>query len=73
MAAKTFSEVILAILWMIVGVGFYSFTIGNLSSIIADIDVKESHIQEKLKILSEFVKRNPSLPNDLENRIKRFL
>jgi hypothetical protein len=58
---------------MIVGVAFYSFTIGNLSSIIAAIDVKESHIQEKLKVLSDFVKRNPTLSTDLENRIKRFL
>ena len=73
MTAKTFSEVIIALLWMIVGVAFYSFTIGNLSSIISDIDVRESHIQEKLTILSEFVKRNPSLPPEIEVRIRRFL
>jgi len=36
--AQTISEKILAIIWMILGVGFYSFTIGNLSSIIASID-----------------------------------
>jgi len=29
--AKTIPEKVIAILWMIFGVGFYSFTIGNLS------------------------------------------
>lgn len=33
--AVTVSEKIIAIGWMIVGVGFYSFTNGNLSSIMA--------------------------------------
>lgn len=36
--AVTIPEKIIAILWMIFGVGFYSFTIGNLSQIIAMID-----------------------------------
>jgi hypothetical protein len=37
-SAKTIPEKIIAIIWMIFGVGFYSFTIGNLSKIIASID-----------------------------------
>jgi hypothetical protein len=36
--AKTIPEKLIAIIWMIFGVGFYSFTIGNLSKIIASID-----------------------------------
>ncbi len=39
------SEKIAALLWMIIGVGFYSFTVGNLSSIINTIDVKAAHLQ----------------------------
>jgi len=31
-------ERIIAILWMIVGVGVYSFTIGNLSSLLSNMD-----------------------------------
>jgi len=33
--AVTIVEKIIAIMWMIAGVGFYSFTIGNLSSIMS--------------------------------------
>jgi hypothetical protein len=38
--AVTIAEKIIAIGWMITGVGFFSFTIGNLSSIMANIDIK---------------------------------
>lgn len=34
--AFTYSELILSIIWMIYGVGFYSVIIGNLSSMIAN-------------------------------------
>jgi hypothetical protein len=34
------TEYILALIWMVVGVNFYSFTIGNVSSIIATMDSK---------------------------------
>lgn len=34
----TSTERIIGITWMITGVGFYSFTIGNLSNILANID-----------------------------------
>jgi hypothetical protein len=42
--AKTDAEKILALLWMIIGVGFYSYTVGNLSSIINTIDVKAANL-----------------------------
>ena len=42
--AYSVSEKIAALVWMILGVGFYSFTIGNLSSIINTIDVKAAHL-----------------------------
>lgn len=70
--AYSVSEKIAALAWMIIGVGFYSFTIGNLSSIINTIDVKAAHLQQKLNILTEFAKRT-KLPDDVQNRIKRFL
>lgn len=56
-----------------IGVGFYSFTIGNLSSIIVDIDIKAAILQEKLSSMQAFVKRNPNLPTEIEEKIKRFL
>ena len=39
--AYTVTEKITAIVWMISGIGFYSFTIGNLSQIIASIDIRQ--------------------------------
>ena len=55
--ARTIPEKLIAILWMIFGVGFYSFTIGNLSQIIASIDVQSEILNQKLGILTEFGKR----------------
>ena len=58
---------------MMVGTGFYSFTIGNLSSIISDVDIKAAILQQKISQMQDFVKRNPNLPNEVESNIKRFL
>lgn len=40
MPPSTMTERIIALCWMIFGVGFYSFIIGNLQSIIDLIDMK---------------------------------
>ena len=65
-------ERVVTLLWMLTGVGFYSFTVGNLSSIIAAIDKRAAHLQTKLSAMSEFV-RNSKLPQEIEVRIKRFI
>jgi hypothetical protein len=72
-AAVTGSEQTTALIWMVVGVGFYSFTIGNLSSIISDVDIKAAILQEKISAMQDFVKRNPNLPGEIEAKIRRFL
>lgn len=36
--AKTLSERVFAIIWMIFGIGFYSYTIGNMTNLIAQTD-----------------------------------
>lgn len=57
---------------MIFGVAFYSFTIGNLSAIIASVDVKAAHLKEKMSVLVEY-SRKVNLTPKIENRIKKFL
>lgn len=52
--AKTELEMTLAILWMIIGVGFYSFTIGSLSSFLTSIDTRESVLSSKMAAIQEF-------------------
>jgi len=51
---STKSEFILALIWMIIGCNFYSFTIGNVSSIIAAMDNKEAVLNSKLTTLNEY-------------------
>jgi hypothetical protein len=36
------------LIWMIFGVGFYSFTIGNLSSMMATMDAKAILLKKKM-------------------------
>lgn len=55
--AATMTEQILSVLWMIFGVGFYSFTIGNLSSVIASMDTKNGILKQKLNTLQDYAKR----------------
>ena len=40
--------------WMLIGVGFYSFTIGSLSSVLTSIDSRESILNAKLAAIHEF-------------------
>ena len=70
--AGTYQERFFNLIWMLFGVGFYSFTIGNLSSIIASIDVKAEYLKYRLQILSTFVRRT-NMPAAIENNVKRFL
>ena len=37
-SAKTKNERIFASIWMIFGIGFYSYTIGNMTNLIASMD-----------------------------------
>jgi hypothetical protein len=45
-----------SILWMVFGVGFYSFTIGTLSSLLGSMDTRSNLVSQKLQIINEFCK-----------------
>lgn len=49
-------EMSISICWMLFGVGFYSFTIGSLSSFLSTIDSRDSIMNEKLAAVNEFSK-----------------
>lgn len=70
--ALTVIEKVISIFWMIFGIGFYSFTIGNLSQIIASIDIRSEVLSQKLNTLTEFSKRT-SMPNALFLKIRKHL
>lgn len=52
--ARTNIEMIVTMFWMVFGVGFYSFTIGILSSVLAHMDTKSTNLQKKISIMNEF-------------------
>lgn len=54
--AYTQLEMVIAIAWMVIGVGFYSFTIGSLSSFLTSIDTRESVLASKMAAIHEFAK-----------------
>lgn len=55
-SARTEIEMVIAVSWMMFGVGFYSFTIGSLSSFLSTIDTRDSVLNEKLAATNEFAK-----------------
>jgi hypothetical protein len=56
---------------MIIGVNFYSFTIGNVSSIIAGMDSKAAILNSKLNTLNEYSAKY-NLPLSTQTKIKTF-
>lgn len=66
------TEKILSILWMTFGIGFFSFTIGTLSSVLADMDSRENKLKYKLSILNDFAK-DTNLSQIIKEKIKNVL
>jgi hyperpolarization activated cyclic nucleotide-gated potassium channel 1 len=61
-SAYTQLEMLLSITWMITGVGFYSFTIGSLSSFLTAIDTRDSIMNAKLAATHELAKETGISP-----------
>lgn len=71
-SAKTPIERLFSIVLMCFGVGFYSYTVSNLSNIMATLDIRSSNLKNKLTALIEFSKAT-KLPEDLKSRIKKHI
>lgn len=66
------TERIMSCLLMFVGVVFYSFTIGSLSSLLSEFDAKNSIFDQKINTLLQ-IKRKYSFDDNLYLRIKKAL
>jgi hyperpolarization activated cyclic nucleotide-gated potassium channel 1 len=66
--ARTELEMILAIIWMLSGVGFYSFTIGSLSHFLSTVETRDSILHAKLAAAHEFAKET-GITSDCKRRI----
>ena len=65
-------EYVMAIAWMFVGVSFYSYSVGSVAGIIANMDTKAAILSGKLTTLSGYSDRI-KLAEDTQVRIARFL
>lgn len=49
--ARTVPEMTLSVLWMIFGVGFYSYVMGNFSSMLSSLDSEEMKLRVSLILI----------------------
>ena len=66
------AEILTSITWMLVGVGFYSFTIGILSSVLATIDTRSIFLNKKISTMNDFCDEM-KIDNKLKERLKKTL
>lgn len=62
-------EMVLAIFWMILGGFFFTFTIGNLSSMLSNLNTRESQISDKINVINQFAKQT-TVDKFLRDRLK---
>jgi len=67
--ARTELEMVMAMVWMLAGVGFYSFTVGSLSSFLTSIDTRESILAAKMGAIQEFA-REAGISNECKLKIR---
>lgn len=65
----TQAELIVTILWMVVGVGCYSFTVGSLSSFLTSIDTRDSTLAMKMAAVQEF-SRQSGISQEVKAKIR---
>lgn len=67
----TIPQTIYNMLVMILGVGIYGYVIGNIASLLANIDVAKAHHQEKMDRITAFLKYR-QIPPELSQRITGY-
>jgi hypothetical protein len=70
--AQTDSELMFSSIWMFGGSFFFTFAIGNLSSVLSSMDTRETSKANKLATLNEFCKE-AKLDKDLRERLKKSI
>ena len=56
---------------MVFGVGMYGYIIGNVASLIANLDVARAHYQEKMEEINDFL-RTKRVPSPLQSRVRNY-
>lgn len=64
-------QLLFTIITQFIGVGMYGFIIGNISTVIANIDIAKSQYREKMERINTFLKYR-NIPHDLTKRINDY-
>jgi voltage-gated potassium channel len=64
-------QLIYVIITQLVGVGMYGFVIGNISTVIANIDIAKTQYREKMEKINTFLKYR-NMPENLTKRINDY-
>lgn len=68
---KTIPQTIYTMFVMILGVGVYGYVIGNVASLLANIDVAKAHYQEQMDRINAFLKYR-NIPPKLSTKILNY-
>ena len=66
----TSNEMAICIVWMMFGIGFYSFLIGTLASVLSSIDTHNSQMKEYLREIEEFCEQF-QVAKPMQKRMKK--
>ena len=72
MKAHTHEELLLSFVWMLVGVAFYSFIIGNFSTIVTSNSQLLQNVQYRVQGLQD-LSRKANMPFAIIKRIKVYV
>jgi hypothetical protein len=64
-------QIIYTMIVMIFGVGMYGYIIGNVASLIANIDVARANYQAKMEEINDFL-RTKKIPGKLQARVRNY-
>jgi hypothetical protein len=70
--AYTNEEMSFSIIWMLFGVGIYSFVIGSLTSVLSNYDARQIVIDKRIRMFEVYSKEN-EVPNAIMSNINSFL
>ena len=64
-------QIVYTIVVMIFGVGMYGYIIGNVATLIANLDVARANYQEKMEEINDFL-RTKRVPGPLQKRVRDY-
>jgi hypothetical protein len=64
-------QIVYTIVVMIFGVGMYGYIIGNVATLIANLDVSRANYQKKMEEINDFL-RTKRVPSPLQGRVRNY-